>query len=106
MCKPQGGVLSGLLFNIYVNSIFELPLESLIRLYCDDISLIAAGVDSNDLKSTLESDLKHIETWLENHCLRPNCSKTNYVIFSGRKKFESFTERALNIKFDDELVER
>lgn len=104
--SPQGGVLSGLLFNIYVNSIFEQPLASIIRLFCDDISLIASGLDSADLKLTLESDLKLIEAWLENHCLKPNCSKTNYVIFSGRKKFEAFTERALNIKFDNELVER
>jgi hypothetical protein len=54
----------------------------------------------------LESDLVQISGWLENHCLTPNCSKTNYVILSGRKKFESFTERSLNIKFGNDIVER
>jgi hypothetical protein len=54
----------------------------------------------------LESDLRLINEWLENHCLKANCSKTNYVVFSGRKRFESFTEPSLSIKFGNEIVER
>jgi hypothetical protein len=104
--SPQGGVLSGLLFNIYVNSVFELPLVSKIRLYCDDISLIAEADNYNDLKCVLESDLELIHKWLENHILRANCTKTNYVIFSSRKKFEFFTEPSLNVKFGNEIIER
>jgi hypothetical protein len=104
--SPQGGVLSGLIFNIYVNPIFELPLISYIRLYCDDISLIASGNDYKDLKLVLESDLELINKWLLYHCLKANCTKTNYVIFSGKKKFESFTEPSLDVKFGNEVVER
>lgn len=104
--SPQGGVLSGLLFNIYVNSIFELPLINMIRLFCDDISLIASGYDRDDLKFRMESDLMLINQWLHVHYLQANQSKTNYVLFSGRKRFEDFTDRALNITFNDQLVSR
>jgi hypothetical protein len=104
--SPQGGVLSGLFFNIYVNPIFALPLASKLRLFCDDMSLIASGYDHTELKANLEYDLKLINDWLEFHCLSANYSKTNYVLFSGRKKFESFTERSLNIQFNNVTIER
>lgn len=104
--SPQGGVLSGLFFNIYVNDIFELPLINKIRLYCDDMTLIVSSYDHNDLKISLESDLDLIKKWLDFHCLQANPSKTNYILFSGRKKFENFTERSLNIIFCDQVVKR
>jgi hypothetical protein len=104
--SPQGGVLSGLLFNIYVNSIFKLALRGKLRLYCDDMSLIASGSDKNELRSNLQCDLVLIDNWLEYHYLKANYSKTKYVLFSGRKKFESFTERSLDIKIGDTMIER
>lgn len=104
--SPQGGVLSGLLFNIYVNSVFELPLSSKIRLYCDDMSLITSGLDREDLKFKLENDLTLIDEWLDYHCLKANYSKTNYVLFCGRKKFENFIQGSLDIKLHDVVIER
>lgn len=83
---PQGGVLSGLFFNIYVNSIFNLLLSSVLRLYCDDMSLIASGTSKETLKVNLEHDLFLINKWLSLHYLKANYSKTQYVLFSGRKK--------------------
>lgn len=103
---PQGGVLSGLFFNIYVNSIFNLLLSSVLRLYCDDMSLIASGTSKETLKVNLEHDLFLINKWLSLHYLKANYSKTQYVLFSGRKKFEAFTERSLELKMNDILIER
>lgn len=103
---PQGGVLSGLFFNIYVNSIFNLLLSSVLRLYCDDMSLIASGTSKETLKVNLEHDLFLINKWLSLHYLKANYSKTQYVLFSGRKKFEAFTERSLELKMNDTLIER
>jgi hypothetical protein len=104
--SPQGGVLSGLLFNIYVNSIFKLSLTGKLRLYCDDMSIISSGTDQNDLRLKLQSDLLLIDNWLEFHYLKANYSKTKYVLFSGRKKFECFTERNLGIKIGEVNIER
>lgn len=104
--SPQGGVLSGLFFNIYVNDIFKLPLRSTIRLYCDDISLIANGINEIELKSNLEHDIQQMNEWFLYHCLTANFTKTKYVLFSGRKKFENFTDRSLNLKFNNTEIER
>lgn len=104
--SPQGGVLSGLLFNIYVNSIFLLSLKGHLILYCDDMSLISSGRDMNQLKNDLEYDLLLIDSWLDLHYLKANFSKTNYVLFSGRKRFENFTERSLNLMIKGICIER
>jgi hypothetical protein len=104
--SPQGGVLSGLLFNLYINSIFQLALTGKLRLYCDDMSLICSGLTHDDLKRSLQNDLCLIDNWLEFHLLKANYSKTKYVFFSGKKKFESFTERTLGIKMGGTEIER
>lgn len=103
---PQGGVLSGLFFIIYVNQIFSLSLKNKIRLFCDDMSLIACGSTKDELKLSIQHDLSLILNWLDMHQLKANLSKTSYVLFSGRKKFEPFTERSLNIKIGDTEIER
>ena len=41
-----------------------------------------------------------------NHHLSPNAKKTNYVLFQGRRRFENFTERNLNVTFNGMIVER
>lgn len=103
---PQGGVLSGLFFNIYVNSIFNLRLNNTLRLYCDDMSLIASGENRDVLKENIKHDLIEINNWLELHFLKANFSKTSYIIFNGRKKFEAFTDRSLNIEISNSKIER
>lgn len=103
---PQGGVLSGLFFNIYVNSIFHLPLSGEIFLYCDDMSIVNHATNSETLKEMIENDLKLIRDWLDIHILVPNISKTKYLLFHNKMRFESFTEHALNIKFCNILIER
>jgi len=104
--SPQGGVLSGPFFDLYINSIFNLELNGKLTLYCDDMSLVNNGNDTKDLKLSIEQDLNVIQIWLKNHFLSPNVSKTKYVLFQGRKKFEDFTEQALNIKFNGSVIER
>ena len=103
---PQGGVLSSTFFNIYINSLFMLNLSGKLTLYCDDISLVNTAQQHPDLKALDEQDLHLISTWLDNHYLAPNINKTKYMLFHGRKKFEAFTELALNIKFKNSVVER
>ena len=102
---PQGGVLSGLFFNIYVNSIFKLPLSGDIFLYCDDMSIVNNSSNTSFLKDMIERDLRLISDWLDIHILVPNISKTKYVLFHNRIRFEDFTEHALNIKFGNITIE-
>ena len=104
--SPQGGVMSGPFFDLYINSIFKLNLKGNMYLYCDDISIVNFTNNNPDLKLDIEHDLALIQMWLNNHFLAPNVNKTKYVLFNGRKRFESFTEEALNIRFNSAIIER
>ena len=104
--SPQGGVLSGPFFDLYINDIFSLNLNGKLILYCDDMSLVNYGNDSKELKLSMEEDLNNIQKWLQNHYLSPNVTKTKYVLFQGRKRFENFTELAMNINFNGTVIER
>ena len=103
---PQGGVLSGLLFNIYINSISKLNLNSSISLYCDDISIVTSAKDPSTLQSLIQNDLNVISNWLKFHFLLPNANKTNYLLFHNRKRNEYFTENALHLFLNGTQIER
>jgi hypothetical protein len=102
---PQGGVLSGLLFNFYVNSINQLELNSSLFLYCDDISLVTCDNDITGLKAKIANDLKKISTWLSFHYLFPNEKKTKYILFRHKRSVESLN-LPLNISFNNTIIER
>lgn len=103
---PQGSVLAALLFIIYVNDIFQLKLKGKIKAFCDDLSLVNSALNRNELKLVMQHDLNLIVEWLAIHHLKANANKTNYLIFEGRKRFEQFTERSLNLMINNAKVER
>ena len=102
----QGGVLSGLLFNFYINSINLLPLHSVLSLYCDDMSIVTSAPNPSLLKQYIEEDLCKISLWLKFHSLFPNESKTKYLLFHNKRRQENFHEIALNIRFNGAVIER
>ena len=102
----QGGVLSGMFFNIYINSICSLSLHSSIYLYCDDISLVTAAISPAILKEHIEEDLSKIFQWLVFHFLVANESKTKFLLFHNKKRQEYFYEQALTIRFNGTELER
>jgi hypothetical protein len=103
---PQGGVLSGMLFNIYINSLFNLPLRGSLYLYCDDMSLVNHEQSIIDLKLSIEHDLDLISLWLRCHFLLPNVSKTKYLLLGRMKNLDDHTVRAVNIRFNTNPIER
>jgi hypothetical protein len=102
----QGGVLSGTLFNLYINSINLCELQSTIIMYCDDISLVTVDPNPMLLKHKLETDLSKISKWLKFHYLFPNVNKTHYLLFHNKRRHEDFYEQALNINFNGMIIQR
>jgi Reverse transcriptase (RNA-dependent DNA polymerase) len=102
----QGSKLAAILFIIYINSICNLPLNGKIYLYADDIAIVYGAPDAPTLKKQMEYDLKVLDIWLSYHYLKMNVSKTNYVLFTGRTRLEFFTQQALNIRLNGNLIER
>lgn len=81
---PQGSVLGPLLFNIYVNGIFDLNLanDAILSLFADDIILYKPITSHQDF-SLLQDDINAIFQWSVQQHLTFNIAKCKYMIFSS-----------------------
>ena len=84
---PQGSNIGPLLFLLYINDLFKLPLHGTPRLFADDTSLFYPGKCPNIIIEQMEHDLEVLSKYFNNNLLTLNFSKTKYMIFhSPRKK--------------------
>ena len=81
---PQGGVLSPLLFAIFINSI-TLPLTSSYHLYADDLQIYTQAPFSNlsNAIATINSDLKSISDWSSSYGLKVNPAKSQTIVLGS-----------------------
>ena len=78
---PQGSVLSGLLFNLFINDIVNSSNIAKFQLFADDTSLFF----NHQLFSTANDELKNIGDWLASNKLSINIEKTVYLLFNSTK---------------------
>ena len=83
---PQGGVLSSLLFLIFINDIINCSLYSDCVLYADDTSLYVSSPMIGDLFDKAQRALLNFKSWFDENKLTLNTSKTNYIIFHRLQK--------------------
>lgn len=81
---PQGGVLSPLLFAIFINSISD-QLSSSYHLYADDFQIYTQSRLENidDAIETTNNDIKLISDWSKSHGLLVNPRKTQCIIIGS-----------------------
>ena len=79
----QGGLISPVLFSLYVNDMPSPTHHVELALYADDTAVIATSRKSTLLVSYLESYLNYLQLWLSEWSIAINVSKSSVMIFAG-----------------------
>lgn len=83
---PQGSNLGPLLFLLYINDIFDLPLKGSIILFADDAVIYYSGYNINEMYANMQHDLNILFDWLYDNVLSINIKKTKYMVFHSDSK--------------------
>lgn len=86
---PQGSTLGPLLFIVFVNDIFDLPLKGTLKMYADDSVLVYKAENLQLLFDDMQHDLNLINSWFFNNGLTINATKSKYMIFSSTDRFNT-----------------
>lgn len=102
---PQGSNLGPLIFLLYINDIFDLPLKGTINLFADDAVIYYSHYNIAHLYNDMQHDLNLVHDWLYNNLLTINIDKTKYMIFHSHQKNVDLSNQTLLIKnFEIERV--
>jgi len=100
---PQGSILGPLLFLIYINDICNSTDILSFTLFADDTNIFYKTKSLNDINTTINFELDKLSIWFRTNKLSLNIKKTNYMIFTNRKKINY---DLLNLKIDNECIKR
>jgi hypothetical protein len=81
----QGGVLSPTLFNIFVNSMFDIQLNGIIQMNAHDTVIKYSASSLDELFDIINKDMTRLKSWFDANLMALNVDKTNFVIFERRR---------------------
>ena len=83
---PQSSVLGPLLFILYINDIHNVSKLLKLILFADGTNLFRSDFNLEELCKEVSDELSKLNKWFKANELSLNVSKTNFMIFTGRKK--------------------
>ena len=100
---PQGSILGPLLFNIFINDIFQFIENSEICNFADDNTIFSCDSTFETVVFNLELDAKNILNWLQINQLVANPAKFQFILLgnSGKKLCLAINKNI--IKLSDEV---
>jgi len=81
---PQGSVFCPLLFNIFINDLFFLEMESEICSFADDTRIYACDTSTEAVMIRVEGDTYRLMKWFTDNGMKANPSKVQ-IMFLGQK---------------------
>ena len=111
---PQGSILGPLLFNIYLNNLFYLDIDSDLCNYADDNTLYQCDASLSELISKLETSARSVIQWFGYNYMKLNESKCKLLVTGNKEEviiasvgdvnvIESHKVKLLGICIDREL---
>lgn len=88
---PQGSTISPILFNLYMNDINSLNLNSKIYQYADDTALILPHTDMAAALSNLQDDISKLVKWFDQNHIVINAAKTKLMCCRSPHKQINFS---------------
>ena len=82
---PQGTVIAGLLFLIFINDLPDSVKESFNGLFCDDTIIAKEIIQQND-SNELQNDLNSVLEWSNMWGMKFNVEKCNQITISNKRK--------------------